>query len=116
MRERVRRAAAVMGHVWGLEKRRFGGGWERRIWLFDRLIWLVLIYGVEIWGWKKRGRVEEIEKRGLGWLLGMERRTPGCLVKEKLQREKLQRRADRRAWRFDERRERDGKKVFRERR
>jgi len=30
-RERVRRAAAVMGQVWGIGKRRFGSDWGRRI-------------------------------------------------------------------------------------
>jgi len=51
---RIAKAKAVMGEIWGLGKRRFGGDWRRRIWLFDRLIWTVVGYGVEIWGWKKR--------------------------------------------------------------
>jgi len=54
IKDRVRRAAAGMGQIWGLEKRRFGGDWGRRIWLFDKLIWTVLSYGVEIWGWEER--------------------------------------------------------------
>jgi len=48
IKDRVRRAAAGMGQIWG--KRKFGKDWGRRIWLFDKLIWTVLSYGVEIWG------------------------------------------------------------------
>lgn len=49
VRDRVRRAAAIMGQVWGIEKRRFSKNWELRLWLFDRLVWSVISYGVEIW-------------------------------------------------------------------
>lgn len=26
----------------------FGGDWRRRLWLFDKLIWTLMSYGVEI--------------------------------------------------------------------
>lgn len=32
--ERVAKAAAVMGQVWEIRKRRFGKDWVKRIWLF----------------------------------------------------------------------------------
>ena len=48
VRERVRRGAAVMGHVWSIGKKRFRDDWGRRIWLFDALVWSVVGYGVEI--------------------------------------------------------------------
>ncbi|XP_076661049.1 uncharacterized protein LOC143364789, partial [Halictus rubicundus] len=51
--DRIRKGAAIMGQVWGMGKRRFGNDWGRRIWLFDRLVWSVISYGVEIWGWKE---------------------------------------------------------------
>jgi len=38
VKERVKKAAMVMGEVWGIGKRRFGRDWNRRIWLFDRLV------------------------------------------------------------------------------
>lgn len=31
VRERVKRAAIVMGQVWGIGKRRFGKNWKRRM-------------------------------------------------------------------------------------
>lgn len=53
IRDRRRKTAAVMGQVWGIGKRRFGKDWGRRLWLFDSLIWTVMGYGMEIWGWKE---------------------------------------------------------------
>lgn len=103
IRERVRRAAAVMGQVWGIGKRKFGSEWGKRLWLFDRLVWTVASYGVEIWGWKERERVEKLEERYLRWVLGVEGRTPGYLVREELQRDKLEGRAGRRALGFEKR-------------
>lgn len=39
IRDRVKKGAAVMGQMWGIEKRRFGRHWGRRLWIFDRLVW-----------------------------------------------------------------------------
>jgi len=103
IRDRVRRAAAGMGQIWGLGKRRFGSDWGRRIWMFDKLVWTVLSYGVEIWGWKERAEIERVEERFLRWVLGVDARTPGYLVREEVKREKLRERAGNRAWRFEKR-------------
>jgi len=48
VKDRVRRAATVMGQVWDIGKRRLGGNWGRKLWLFNRLIWTVLGYGAEV--------------------------------------------------------------------
>ncbi|KYN11478.1 hypothetical protein ALC57_16367 [Trachymyrmex cornetzi] len=82
--------------------------WKRRVWLFDKLIWAMVSYGVEIWGWKERETVESLQERYLRWVLGVERRTPGYLVREELQREKLRAKAGKRAWAFEERLRREG--------
>jgi len=103
IKDRVKKAAAGMGIIWGLGKRRFRGDWGRRIWLFDKLVWTVLSYGVEVWGWEEREGIERIEERYLRWLLGVERRTPGYMVREELKRDKLRGRAGRRAWGFEKR-------------
>jgi len=103
VRDRVAKAAAILGQVWGIGKRRFGRDWKRRIWLFDTLIWTVLSYGVEIWGWKEREEMERLQERYMKWVVGVERRTPGYLVREELQREKLRSRARTRIWNFEER-------------
>lgn len=65
-------------------------------------------------GFRLRGKNLEIEgegkgggfrglKRSLRLVLGVEKRTPGYLVREKLQREKLVGKAGKRAYGFDER-------------
>ncbi|KYN11078.1 hypothetical protein ALC57_16779, partial [Trachymyrmex cornetzi] len=69
----------------------------------NKLIWAMVSYGVEIWGWKEREVVESLQERYLRWVLGVERRTPGYLVREELQREKLRAKAGKRAWAFEER-------------
>lgn len=58
IKDRVKKGAAVMGSMWGLEKRRFTRDWGKRVWLFDVLVWSVVSYGAEIWGWKGREGVE----------------------------------------------------------
>jgi len=103
IRDRIKRATAVMGQMWGIGKRRFKGDWGRRLWLFDKLVWTVLSYGVEIWGWEERESIEKLEERYMRWLLGVERMTPWYLVREELQREKLRCRAARRAWGYEKR-------------
>jgi len=103
IKERVRRAAAVMGQAWGIGKRRFRNDWGRRIWLFDRLVWTVLSYGVEIWGWKERKQIERLEERFLKWILGVEGSTPSYMVREELQRDKLRGRGARRARAYEKR-------------
>ena len=97
----MRKGAAVMGKVWGLGKRLFGKDWGRRIWLFDRLVWAVVGYGVEVWGWRERGKVEALQERFLKWVLGVNRETPGYMVREELQRGLLRGRAGMRAWGFE---------------
>ncbi|EZA53581.1 hypothetical protein X777_06937 [Ooceraea biroi] len=46
-------------------KRMFKGDWGKRIWLFDRLVWSVISYRAEVWGWKEREEVERLQERYL---------------------------------------------------
>lgn len=46
-------------------------------------------YGVEVWGWKEREKMERLQERYLRWLLGVDRRTPEYMVREEMQRELL---------------------------
>lgn len=66
-----------------------GSDWRRRVWLFDALVWTVVKYGVEIWGWKEREEVERLQEKYLRWVLGVEWGIPGYMVREELQREKF---------------------------
>lgn len=64
----------------------------------DRLVWTVMGYGVEMWGWKERESMERLEERHLRWVLGLDWSTPGYTVREEILRDKLRGRAERRAW------------------
>ncbi|KMQ86815.1 hypothetical protein RF55_14106 [Lasius niger] len=55
-------------------------------------------YGVEIWCWKEREKVERLQERYLRWVMGVDWGTPGYMVMEELQRDKLRGRMGRRAW------------------
>lgn len=88
VRDRGRKAAAIMGQVWGIGKRRIGEriGEEDYDWLIN-LVWTVMRYGTEIWGWKERDEMERLEEKYLRWLIGVEGRTSKYLLREELQRE-----------------------------
>jgi len=91
VKERMAKATAVMGQVWSIGKRKFRKDWKKRIWLFDALVWTVTSYRVEIWRREREG-LERIHERFLRWVLGVDGRTRGYMVREELQREKLRRR------------------------
>jgi len=103
VKDRMRRGMAAMGQVWGIGKRKFGRDWGKRVWMFDALIWAIMGYGAEIWGWRERRQMERVQEKFLKWVLGVDWRVPGYMVREEMQREKLRVRAGRRAWRFEER-------------
>ncbi|XP_011858435.1 PREDICTED: uncharacterized protein LOC105555991, partial [Vollenhovia emeryi] len=79
VKERVKRVARILRGVWGIGKRRFGKDWSRRVWLFDRLVWTVMNYRVEIWGWREREGMKRLEERYLRWVFGLNSRTPRYL-------------------------------------
>ncbi|XP_053989994.1 uncharacterized protein LOC128882420 [Hylaeus volcanicus] len=58
-------------------------------------------YGVEVWGWKGREKMERIQERFLKWILGVGRTVPGYMVREEMQRELLGGRAGMRAWGYE---------------
>lgn len=72
--------------MWGVRKRNFRGDWEKRLWLFDKFIWAVISYEMELWGWKEK-KGERLQDRYLRWVLGVKRYTPGYMVRKEIQRE-----------------------------
>lgn len=69
--------------------------------MFDRLVWAVIEYGAEIWGWKERKKVERIQDRFLRSVVGVGRYTPWYIVRKKLQTDKLRERAGIKAWGYE---------------
>ena len=63
IRDRIREVGIVMKGVWGIGKRKRGKDWSRKMWLFDTLVWTVMGYGVEIWGWQERKEAEGMQER-----------------------------------------------------
>lgn len=47
--------------------------------------------------------MERVEERYLRWVMGVDGITPGYLIREKLQREKIRSRASRKAWGYERR-------------
>lgn len=55
---------------------------------------------MEVWGWGAREKVETLNEMYLRWVLGVERCTPGYLLRKELQRV-LKGRSGLRAWGFE---------------
>lgn len=91
-----------MGSIWSLGERYFRGDIRWRLKLFDTIIKSIMVYGVEIWGWSEWQEVENLQTY-LRWILGVERTTPGYVVREELKREKIRVCTGGRALRYEER-------------
>jgi hypothetical protein len=76
VREVVRKANKVIGCMWGIGERKWGGEFGR-IMMFESMVESVLMYGAEIWGWKEQEEVERVQEKYLKWVLGVDRETPG---------------------------------------
>ncbi|XP_032689845.1 uncharacterized protein LOC116853082 [Odontomachus brunneus] len=88
-----------------------GRDWKRRLWLFDRLVWTVMKYGAEIWGWREREELERVQERFVKWTIGVKRRTPGYMIKVEVGREKMRGRTGKRAWNFERKLEKGGEEM-----
>jgi hypothetical protein len=50
--------------------------------MFQSLIESILMYGAEISGWKEPEEVERVQEKYLRWVLGVDRETPGYIVRK----------------------------------
>jgi hypothetical protein len=103
VREVVRKANKVVGCVWGIGERMWGGEFGRRMMMFESMVESVLMYGAEIWGWKEQEEVERVQEKYLRWVLGVDRETPGYIVREECKRSKLRVKAGKREAKFEDR-------------
>jgi hypothetical protein len=90
VREVMRKANKVVGSVWGIGKKKWGGKFGRRMMMFENT---VVMYGAEIWEWKEQEEVERVQEKYLRWVLGVDRETPGYIMREECKRSKLRVRA-----------------------
>lgn len=101
IRESIRKANVAMKEVWRIGEIMFKENFRRRIALFDIMIKSILMYGVEIWGYKERKEIEKIQIKYIKWILGLDRCTPDYIVLEETKRDKLKTDAGRRALKFE---------------
>jgi hypothetical protein len=50
--------------------------------MFESMIGSILMYGAEIWGWKEQEEVEKVQEKYLRGVLGVDRESPGYIVRE----------------------------------
>jgi hypothetical protein len=103
VREVVRKANKIVGCLRGIGERKWGGEFGRRMMMFESMVENVLMYGAEIWGWKEQEEVERVQEKYLRWVLGVDRETPGYIVREECKRSKLRVKAGKRAAKFEDR-------------
>jgi hypothetical protein len=58
----VRKANKIVECAWGIEKRKWGGDFRRRMMMFESMVEGVLMYGTEIWGWQEQEEVERVQE------------------------------------------------------
>lgn len=76
--------------------------------LFDWLVSSVVSFRAEIWGWRKWEEMERLQERYIRWVLGVDGRTPGYIMREESKREKMRTKMGSRAVRYEERLEKGG--------
>lgn len=108
IRDRIRKARVAMGWVWSYGERKFRGDVAWRLKLFDSIVKGILYYGVEIWGYREWREMEAIQEKYLRWILGLDKSTPGYIVKEEMKRHKLRVETGWRAGRFEEKLQKGG--------
>jgi hypothetical protein len=64
------------------------------------------MYGAKIRGWKEQNEVERVQEKYLRWVLGMDRETAGCVLREKYKRNGLRVKEGKRAAKFEDKKRR----------
>jgi hypothetical protein len=91
-----------VGCVWGIGERKSGGDFRRRMLMFESMIKSILMYGAEVWGWKEQEDVEKVQEKYLRGVEGVDRETPGCILREECKRSKLRVKAGKRVAKFED--------------
>ena len=92
LKERLKKANVVMRQVWGIAEKKFKDDFKRRMMMFYSLVLGVMMYGIELIGWKESDEMERIQLKYIKWTLGF----------LYLYREKIRVKTGRRAIKFEE--------------
>jgi hypothetical protein len=57
--------------------------------MIESMIESILLYGSEIWEWKEQEEVEKVLEKYLRGVLGVNKETPGNIVREESKRNRL---------------------------
>jgi hypothetical protein len=84
----VRKAKKALRCVWKRGERKWVGDFRRRI-IFESMIESILMYGVEIRGWKEQEEVEKVQEKYLKGVLGVDGEMQDYIVREECKRNRL---------------------------
>jgi hypothetical protein len=91
-----------MGRFWGIGESNWAGDFRKRMLLFGGMIESILIYGAEIWEWKEQEEVEKVQEKYLREVLGVDRETPGYVIREECKRNRSKVKEGKRAAKFED--------------
>lgn len=91
------KARKAANAVWGVMKRAGVNNLKQRLQLMDSLVKSGALYGVELWGWRRREEIEKMQGRFVKMALGIARNTPNYLWKIEADRSSVEIEARRRA-------------------
>lgn len=70
--------------------------------MFNTLVGSVVLYGAEIWGWTRDGRMDGIKRKYVKWILGLDRRTSNYILVEETKMKELRMEALEKAIKYEE--------------
>lgn len=73
------KAKGLMNQTWGIIKRARVDTLSKRLYLMDTLAMTAGLYGVEIWGWAAKEKIEQMKGRGVKMAMGLNINTPGYI-------------------------------------
>jgi len=114
IREVRKRGMAAMVQIWGIGERKFGGDFRRRMIMYNAMVKSICMYAVEIWGMEERKEFEGMQERYLKSILGLERCTPGYMVREETKTEKIMIEAGERVIKYEEKIKREGNVILKQ--
>jgi hypothetical protein len=91
-----------VGRFWGIGESNWAGDFRKRMLLFGGMIESILIYGAEIWEWKEQEEVEKVQEKYLREVLGVDRETPGYVIREECKRNRSRVKEGKRAAKFED--------------
>lgn len=101
IKEEVRKANIAMKEVWRIGEKLFKDNFRRRMAMFDIMVKSIVMFGVEIWGYKERSDIEKLQVKYIKWILGLDKCTPDYIVLEETKRDKIRTLAGKRVLDFE---------------